>query len=797
MKHCFSFALLKVLLVIFLTNNGYSQKITINGYVSDYSTGEKLIGANIYEPTLKVGTTSNLYGFYSITLSSSDSIHIVFKYIGYQPQFFSLKPDKDIVLNIKLQPSIDLKALEVIESRTEKIEERSQMSVIEIPISQIKSIPALLGEVDVLKSLQLLPGVQSGGEGSSGIYVRGGGPDQNLILLDGAPVYNASHLFGFFSVFNADAIRNVQLTKGGFPARYGGRLSSVIEINMKEGNSQKIKGEGSVGIIASRLTLEGPIIKDKTSFIVSGRRTYIDILTKPFIMFQTGGQSSGGYYFYDMNAKVNHKISNSHHLYLSFYSGDDRFYARTNSSWVNNNIKYEQSQGFKLGWGNSTSTLRWNYLINPKLFANTSLIYSRFNFYTGIDMDNKQISPTGTTTENFSLRYLSGINDWSGKVDFDYLPSPNHYIKFGAGNIYHTFNTGALQYKMNNVGADIDTTMGTKNVYANELSAYIEDDIRVSSRLKTNIGLHYSGFAVKDQYYQSLQPRFSGRYFITEDWAWKSSYASMMQFIHLLTNAGVGLPTDLWVPSTDIIKPQSSWQVATGIARTLKWNENSYEFSAEGYYKHMKNIIEYKGGASFLTPGADWQQQVEAGEGWSYGTELFVQKKTGKTTGWIGYTLSWTNRRFTEINFGETFPYKYDRRHDLSVVLSHNFTKKIDFAVTWIYGTGNAITLPLARYASYEDTQFNYGDGGYFNELQYYGSRNSFRMRAYHRLDVGLNFKTNRKWGETAWNISVYNAYSRRNPYFYYFGTDQMGNRKIKQVSLFPIIPSVSYSFKF
>ncbi|MDQ3190128.1 MAG: TonB-dependent receptor [Bacteroidota bacterium] len=772
-----------------------AQKYTVSGYISDEATGEKLIGANVYEPTLKTGTTSNLYGFYSFTVQSGDSISLLIRYIGYKSQIVKLLPGKDIQLNFKLSPSIDLNAFELVEERTVKIEENSQMSVIEIPISQIKSIPALLGEVDVLKSLQLLPGVQSGGEGSSGLYVRGGGPDQNLILLDGAPVYNASHLFGFFSVFNADAIKNVQLTKGGFPARYGGRLSSVIEINLKDGNTQKFSGEGSVGIVASRLTLEGPIIKDKTSFIISARRTYIDVLARPFIKAASNGEGTGGYYFYDLNAKINHKFSNKDHLYLSFYSGDDRFYARSKGDYTYNGNKNIYSDEFKVGWGNSTSTLRWNHILSPKLFSNTSLIYSRFNFYTQIESKHSEITPTATYQNDFALKFLTGIEDISGKIDFDYLPSTNHYIKFGIGNINHAFNTGALQYKSSATGSTaLDTTLGTARTYANELSAYIEDDYRISARLKANFGIHYSGFVVSKSYYQSFQPRFSGRYFITEKLAFKASYATMMQFIHLLSNAGIGLPTDLWVPSTDKIKPQISKQVAAGFAKTIRKDDNDYEVSIEGYYKIMDNIIDYKGGANFFNQSENWEKQVEVGKGWSYGSEFFVQKKTGRTTGWVGYTLSWTERQFPEINFGEKFPYKYDRRHDLSVVVNYKITKNIDISGTWVYGTGNAITLPIARYQAIADYSSFYN---YYNEIEYYESRNGFRMRAYHRMDVGINFRKEKKWGERTINVSAYNAYNRKNPYFYAFGNDEIGNRVIKQYSLFPLLPSISYNFKF
>jgi hypothetical protein len=763
------------------------QKFTISGTVEDGKTGEKLIGASIYNGRTLQGTVTNVYGFYSITLPA-DSVQLVIKYLGYTPQIINMKLEKSETINIRLSPSTELETVEIV-ARQDKIEEQSQMSTIEIPVAQIKNIPALLGEVDVLKALQLLPGVQSGGEGSSGFYVRGGGPDQNLILLDGAPVYNASHLFGFFSVFNADAIKNVELVKGGFPARYGGRLSSVLEINMKEGNMKEYHGEGGIGLIASRLTVEGPIKKDTASFIISARRTYIDILTRPFIKMASEGRSYGGYYFYDLNAKINWKISPKDHLYLSSYMGNDKFYVHDKYESTNNGTRYKQTMEFDLGWGNITSALRWNHIINDKMFCNTSLTYSQFRFRIRVLQEDTYEDATGSTTEKFTLKYLSGINDWSAKADFDYLPGPNHYIKFGGGNIFHTFNTGALHYD----AGDIDTTLGVDNIFANESALYIEDDMKLGKKLKINAGIHLAGFFVNGKFYPSIEPRFSGRYLLPKNWALKASYARMTQFIHLLSNSGIGLPTDLWVPATDIVAPEKSQQVAAGAAKTLFNDE--YEFSIEGYYKVMDDIIDYVDGANFIEPNKDWQKKVESGTGWSYGAELFLQRKEGRFTGWVGYTLSWTNRQFDNINNGKVYPYKYDRRHDFEIVGTYKVNDHIDVSATWVYGTGNAISLPQAEYLAVSD---NFGNLG---TVQYYGEKNSFRMAPYHRFDIGANFRKEkesfgRKW-ERTWNISVYNLYSRKNPYFIYFGYDNQGNKAARQVSLFPIIPSISYNFKF
>lgn len=770
-----------------------AQKFTISGYVSDSETGEKLISANVFIPGSTTGTTTNVYGFYSLTLPAG-KITLSARYIGYQVINAEIDLIKSQPLDFILSASIQLKEVEIVETRTEKIQERSQMSAIEIPVSQIKAIPAMFGEVDVLKAIQLLPGVHGGSEGQTGIYVRGGGPDQNLILLDGAPVYNPSHLLGFFSVFNADAIKNVTLIKGGFPARYGGRLSSVIDINMKEGNTKKISGEGSIGIISSKLALEGPLFSEKTSFIISARRTYLDILTRPLIRASSNGDATGGLYFYDLNGKVNHKFSDKDHLYLSAYTGKDRFFIRTKDEYEYNGQRSVSKNQFGLDWGNITSTLRWNHVLSNKLFLNTSLIFSRYQFNVGVENSNEITFQNTTNRETFKLNYYSGINDVTGKVDFDYYPNPNHFVKFGGGYIYHTFHTGALQFKFTENNKSTDTTVGPRPIYAGEYSLYVEDDFKPTDLVKINAGIHSSAFNVKKEFYYSVQPRISARYIFTEDWALKASFATMTQYIHLLSNYGVGLPTDLWVPSTPSVKPQQSWQGAVGVARTI-FNEQ-YELSIEGFYKEMKNLIEYKEGAGFMEIGGDWQTKIESGKGTAYGSEFFIQKKEGKLTGWIGYTLAWTNRQFENLNFGKVFPYKYDRRHDVSIVASYKLNKKINVSLTWVYGTGNAATLELANYKAGFD-----GTGGsdfyYYDQLNYYGERNSFRMKAYHRLDLGIDFiKVRKRWTRT-WSVGAYNAYNRKNPYFMYFGNDDFGNPALYQVSLFPVIPSISYSFKF
>lgn len=789
---------IKLLILGFLLPiNIFSQteKFTLSGYVRDDNSGEELFGVSIYEKESFKGSTTNFYGFYSITLPAG-TYDFVFSYIGYKTFKKQIVFDKNIELNINLKEQDAIGTVVVKGSKTskEQVHETSKTSTISIPIAQMEQLPNIGGEVDVLKTLQLLPGVQSGSEGSSGLYVRGGGPDQNLILLDGVPVYNASHLFGFISVFNSNAISNVELIKGGFPARYGGRLSSVIDIRMKEGNNKEFHGDVSIGILSAKATIEGPIIKGKSSFIVSGRRTYMDLFMRPILKAQSkaadpNSEMDGGYAFTDFNAKINHRFSDKDRIFWSFYYGDDifDFGNKSNQNYEDSNYKNATKSG--INYGNITSAFRYNHQFTQKLFLNTSLTYSRYKFKLGSSTEETITHNTDTTQNSSSsnkFEYTSSIEDWALKFDFDFLPHPNHYIKYGVNGIYHTFKPGvtALNLTANNV--KIDTTISNTTTKSGEISIYVEDDMKIGSRLKMNLGVHGSIYYVGTKKYWSVQPRISANYKFLPKWSLKASFATMTQYLHLLTNSGIGLPTDLWVSPTEKIKPQQSWQVAGGVAHTLM---DDYEFSIEGYYKQMTGLISYKDGASFLSTSGSWEDKVhQGGKGESYGAEFFVQKKKGKLTGWVGYTLSWTNRQFDELNGGKRFSYKYDRRHDFSIALMYKLGPKIDFSGTWVFGTGNAITVP--------ESTFTDSFGRILND---YGERNGTRMPEYHRLDLGINFHKKMKVGEIIWNVSVYNVYSRQNPFFVYLGSkkDNPTEKTYKQVSLFPILPSVSFRRKF
>lgn len=772
-------------------------KHTFSGYVKENGSAELLPGASIAVPALKTGTMSNGYGFFSITLPA-DTYTVYISYVGYQVKRYAIDlRNGDIEISVPMEERKSLQEVVVRADREQqRISNKMQMSSIEIPIQQIKEVPMLMGEKDVLKTLQLLPGVQKPSEGQAGIYVRGGGPDQNLIILDDAIVYNAFHLFGFFSLFNGDALKSVELIKGGFPARYGGRLSSVIDMRMKEGNKTKFGGEVGIGAISSRIVLEGPIIKNKSSFIVSGRRTYLDALISPFI---PSGQSFG-YYFYDFNAKANYEFNEKNKLFVSAYLGRDKFFAE--------NSEGASSSKFGLGWGNKTATIRWNHQFTPQLFGNASLIYSDYDFTTRIDASYK----VDTNSSNFLLQYSSGITDYAGKYDFDYRPSTTHTMRFGAQFISHTFTPSAFTVNLSSNNFSEGSIKST-HINSQESGIYWEDEIRVNSQFRISPGLRYSFFKTSEASYQRPEPRLAALYQINGTVSVKGSYAEMNQYVHLLSNSGAGFPSDLWVPSGKTVKPQFSRQFAAGIAKDIP--EHNLTCSIEGYYKEMDKIIAFKEGASFLldnnpfqqanssSNANSWENNVTAGKGKSYGFELFIQRKTGKLTGWIGYTLSWTTMQFDSLNFGKEFWAKYDRRHDFSIVAMYEVRQEsqhangVNIAATWVYGTGNAITLPLS---SYDAPMVSGGPAAsIFNTtVSQYTGRNQYRMNPYHRLDVSIRIHKKLPKTTRTWEISVYNAYNRRNPYFLYVGENTAGTKYVlNQVSLFPIIPSVTYQIKF
>ena len=809
------------LLFLCVTLSLSAQNYTISGYITDAATSETLISASVYENNSQRGTVSNSYGFYSLTLPAGN-VDIDFSYVGYHTKQKSFKLHKDTTINISLNPNTVLNEVTVTGSASNNnIGARgTQMSAIEVPVTLIKKVPTIFGENDVLKVLQLLPGVQGGVEGSAGFYVRGGGPDENLFLLDGIPVYNVNHLGGMFSVFNADAIKNVTLYKGSFPARFGGRLSSVLDIRMYDGNNKKLKGNVSVGLISSKFNLEGPLFSDKTTFNISARRTYYDLLAQPILALVAKNEDmfdklSAGYYFYDLNAKISHKFSDKDRLYLSSYMGDDVIYANIREKYENtNDYKSEDRIQMNWDWGNMVHALRWNHIINNKLFMNTtaSITRYRFDMKLGTTSEVTRKNPNSYEFSEMSLGYKSGIVDYGIKSDFDFSPHPNHDMKFGIGYTYHTFRPGvqAMQLKQiqDTIKQNNDTTFGNSNILGHETALYLEDNFSIGSVLKINPGLHYSAFMVQGQFYHSLQPRISMRALINDNFSFKAGYAMMSQYIHLLSNSSISLPTDLWVPVTKRIKPMNSHQYSAGVKYDLK---KIAEFSAEGYYKSMHNLIEYKDGASFMGSNTGWEDKVSMGEGWAYGVELLAQRSFGKTTGWLGYTWSKTERLFNrpgqELNNGLIFPAKYDRRHDMSLVVSHTFNERIDLSGTVVYSTGNAGTLALQNYNGQVVPGFDYYNNPISaNSLPYISQRNNYRLPDYFRVDLGVNFHKQLKYGKRTWNLSVYNATNHMNPYLIYTSYKYDQNymtgestswRELTKLTIFTFIPSISYSYSF
>ena len=805
------YRLLCLVLILFVAaiNSSFAQtpRYTISGYILEEGSLETLVGANVYEPNLRQGATANTYGFYSMTLPAGEPLELIFSYVGYVSVLKEIVLEGNLRLDIVLKPAIDLDEVVVTDERLTRISQLTQMSRLDIPIQQAVNIPMLLGEKDMFKVLQLMPGVQSGTEGSSGFYVRGGGADQNLVILDDAIVYNAFHLFGFFSVFNGDAVKNMQLYKGGFPARYGGRLSSVLDIQMKDGNKQRLAGEGGIGLISSRLTLEGPLVKDKSSFLISGRRTYLDVLTRPFMP----EEGQGGYYFYDLNAKINYEINANNRIFLSAYTGKDKFFFKDRYSGSG----FEDRNEGGLFWQNLTTTLRWNHLFSDRLFANASLIVSDYRLE--IYAKERYTSFNTNRTNIFELKYNSGIQDIGFKYDLAWAPHPNHHIRAGLQSTRHRFTPSAIVLRDDY----IDQFEISQEVhYSLESGVYVEDEMMLGDWLRLNAGLRFSHFNADGKSYSRLEPRLNTNLMLLPQLSWKASYASMNQYVHLLSNTGIGLPTDLWVPSTSRIPPQNTWQVATGFA----WDDlvRNLEFSLEGYYKKSDNIIGYREGASFLfiddpdhAENFSWQDNITSGEAWAYGVELLIQRKHGRLSGWLGYTLSWIQHRFDELNFGEKFYARYDRRHDISLVMIYQVSPSTTLSGTWVYATGNTYDLDTGRFplvlheVDHPGQPIYYQTPAWWNTASVYDKKNSFRAASYQRLDVGMQFhKDVTRFGHPVRRtieLSAYNAHSRSNPFFYFWeergGYDSTmpgyGERRLMQFSLFPIVPSISFNYKF
>jgi len=759
---------------------GWAQVRHLLSGVVRGADGTALPGASVAVPALALGTATEADGHYRLSLPEGEQ-RVVVSFVGYTTQTLTLSLHHDQQRNVTLAASTSELGEVVVQGQQtlrEKLQS-TQMGVEHLSIREAKLLPALFGEVDILKTLQLKPGVQNGGEGSSGLFVRGGSADQNLVLVDNVLVYNPNHLFGLFSVFNSDAVQSVDLYKSGFPAQFGGRLSSVVDVKLREGDRSKFVTTGGIGLISSRLSFEGPIQKGKGSFIVSGRRTYFDIFTRALNRANAGKEDYSpipDYYFYDFNAKANYTLGEKDQLYATGYLGRDVF-------------GFTSPNGFQASftWGNTLGALRWQHVFSPRMTVNTSASVTSYKYNLGNSLDQ------------FSFELGSSILDYTGRTDFDYQPNDQHTIRFGALATHHTFGVGRLQRSSQdnsvNFGADVNYTGQEGGVYGS-------DNIKVSDKLQAELGLRATGFQSGTDHYGGLEPRASGRYSFSDKVALKASYALMYQYVHLVSNSGASLPTDIWYPSRLSVLPERSQQVSTGMSFLL--GDGKFLLTDEVYYKWAKNQIDFKDGAQIFANN-DLDSQFLFGRGWSYGNELYLEKKTGKTTGWVGYTLAWTKRNFppqlgtSGINNGRDFYPNYDRRHNLTVVVIHQLNTRISLTASFVYTSGAPTTLPLGRFAIQDIYQ------GGIQAVPVYPDRNSYRLILYHRLDLGLVYKLrpSRIGGERDLTFSIYNAYNRRNAYFIYFEqtrdktTDQVTGYRAQQVSLFPFIPSATYNFKF
>ncbi|MFC2113056.1 carboxypeptidase-like regulatory domain-containing protein [Bacteroidota bacterium] len=774
------------------------KKYTISGFVEDEETGEKLIGANVSISSTSTGTITNTYGFFSLTVREGE-FDLKVSYVGFKTGLYHIVLLKDTTVLFRLFPGMEIEEVVVKSSIPREELKNSSISLNKISVKSLEKLPSLLGEGDVMKMMEFLPGVQFGSEATSGIVVRGGSPEQNLILLDGVPIYNSNHAFGLFSVFNSDAIKDLSLIKGGFPARYGGRLSSVIDVRMKEGSTKEFHGNFNLGTIASKFTLEGPIIRDKSSFLLSARRTYIDLLLPKS---NKSAEDFPGFYFYDINAKVNSRIKEKDRIYLSFYMGHDRFFEE--ERYKDQSTSYFDNEDKSADWGNQTVLARWNHIYSKKLFSNLSLLYSRY----GLLIDVYEEDGQSDSFMSSSIVYNSGIDDISIKLDFDYYPDPAHDLKYGGSYIYHTFTPGVLRKKTeeyilqggNKVytpSGNVDETSRNDMVFASEFRFFLEDDFSIGEKLFSNIGLHYSGFGVDNAFYSSIEPRISTSYSITNGLAIKGAYSRMKQYLHLMTHSGMGLPTDLWLPVTAKVKPQYSNQYTLG---TVFYHTDAYRFNVEGYYKTMHQIYAYREGADYLAADNSWEDNIETGKGSSYGMEFMLSKTAGKLEGWISYTYSKTLREFEELNNGEPFPYKYDRTHQVNIVSTYSITPQWSANATWIYATGMAYTLATEKYVPLLGLyNWNMPDGNSSDYIDAIESRNNARMPDYHRLDLSMSYRKDFEKITGMLNISVYNVYNRFNPYLIHWDDDVSDDsrRKQKQVALFSVIPSINLRIIF
>lgn len=802
------------------------KQVTVSGFVRDKRSAESLIGASVYESGSRVGTASNNFGFFSLTLPGGD-ITIRASYIGYTGRLYNLTGlERDTVLTIELEPSASLQEVVVTGQSTSKQSVLStQMGALEINQQTIRSTPVMFGEADIIKTLQLTPGVSSGTEGTAGMYVRGGNVDENLFLIDGNPVYQINHIGGIFSAFNPEAISGMDFFKSGFPSRYGGRLSSVVDVHMKEGNMKEYHGSATLGLISGNLNFEGPIVKDRTSFNISLRRTWLDVLSAPALAIankitkKDGIRTRARYAFHDLNLKVNHIFNDRSRMYFSLYNGNDVLKGGSTdypSDFYSDVKSYNYDTDVSLRWGNIMATTGWTYVFNNRLFGKFSGVFTRYHSKlrsTELDIEGKE-GESGYS-ERFSENSTNtGIMDLGVRTSFDYLPVHSHHIRFGGDYLVHRFrpeyNRSSSFDKSQDFISNINKEYANDLLWGHEAGVFAEDDWTLLPSVRINAGVRFSLFNVQGKTYTGVEPRVSLRWLLADNLSFKASYSRMNQYVHLISNSFISLPTDAWMPVTRKLKPLLSDQVSVGFYYDLN---KTYSFSVEGYYKTMENLLEYRDGHTFTPSYLNWEEKLTAGDGRAYGAEFMVRKETGRTTGWIGYGLSWADRKFDELNLGERYPARFDNRHKLNIVVMHKISPKVEISAAWSYASGNHVTLSLENYM--ENGSLNYVHGNGYDlpytgswGIDYYEGRNNYQLPAYHRLDLGIKIYRPKKKGRMGiWTVSIYNVYSRMNPFMIHKTDKEVRDPSssygykvvpvFKTVGIMPIIPSVSYTYKF
>lgn len=797
------------------------KQVTVSGFVRDKRSAESLIGASVYEAHSRVGTASNNFGFFSLTLPPGN-ITIRSSYIGYTSHQHILNGlERDTVLTIELEPSASLEEVVITGQSNDKQSVLStQMGALEINQQTIRSTPVMFGEADIIKTLQLTPGVSAGTEGTAGMYVRGGNVDENLFLIDGNPVYQINHIGGIFSAFNPEAISGMDFFKSGFPSRYGGRLSSVVDVHTKEGNMKEYHGSASIGLISGNLNFEGPIIKDRTSFNIGLRRTWLDVLSAPAVAIankitkKDGTRLRARYAFHDLNLKVNHIFNDRSRMYLSLYNGNDVLKGgSTDFPDQDSDNNYNYDSDVSLRWGNIMATAGWTYVFNNRLFGKVSGVFTRYHSRLR-NTEHDVVGNEGDEDYSDSFRENetnTGITDFGLRTSFDYLPASAHHIRFGGDYLVHRFhpeyNRSVAYEKNEETSVEIGQEFANDLLWGHEAGVYAEDDWTLSSAVRLNAGLRFSLFNVQGKTYTGLEPRVSLRWLLDDNLSFKASYSRMNQYVHLISNSFISLPTDAWMPVTRKLKPLISDQVSAGFYYNLN---KEYNFSVEGYYKTLDNLLEYRDGHTFTPSFVNWEDKLTAGEGRSYGAEFMVRKETGRTTGWVGYGLSWSDRQFDELNQGARYPARFDNRHKLNIVVMHKISPKVELSAAWSYASGNHVTLSLENYYENGTGSPTNNDNHYMDaseSIDYYEGRNNYQLPAYHRLDLGIKIYRPKKKGRMGiWTVSIYNVYSRMNPFMIYKsdktvpdpGSSYGKNVPVfKTIGIMPIIPSISYTYKF